>query len=201
MTLATSTPDLKDATEKATRLPVGVSSPLWMMIGGAAMMGAAVFWATRWMRPTNLEALLAAPRAAADDQVEAPDVVETAAAVIEATADAVVETMTEAVGTVVEALPDMDVVMDPVIEAPVLVAVDPDPLPAPEAPAAADDLTVLKGVGPKLAAALAERGVTRLAQIAAWTEAEVEALDKDMKLMGRIGREAWIEQARSFSAA
>lgn len=196
MTLATSTPALKEATEKAMRLPVGVTSPLWMMIGGAAMMGAAVFWATRWMRPTNLEAILPAPEAADAEAPETPEVVEAAVATVEAAADAVVETIATVAETVVEPVPEMEVVIDPVIAAPVVVAAEPEP----EAPAAPDDLTVLKGVGPKLAAALAERGVTRLAQIAAWTEAEVNALDKDMKLMGRIGREAWIDQARSLSA-
>ncbi|MBX3481611.1 MAG: hypothetical protein KF842_14555 [Caulobacter sp.] len=199
MTLATSTPALKDATEKAMRLPVGVTSPLWMMIGGAAMMGAAVFWATRWMRPTNLEAILAAPDSAPEPTAEptdAAEIVEAAAATMEAAADAAVETVSAVAETIIEPVPEMEVVIDPVIAAPVLVAATPEP--AAEEPAAPDDLTVLKGVGPKLAASLAERGVTRLAQIAAWTEAEVEALDKDLKLMGRIGREAWIDQAKAL---
>ena len=61
---------------------------------------------------------------------------------------------------------------------------------------AQDDLTRLTGIGPKLAIALAERGVTSFAQIAAWTDAEAAALDAEMKLMGRIARDAWIAQAR-----
>lgn len=67
--------------------------------------------------------------------------------------------------------------------------------------AAADDLTRLTGIGPKLAASLAARGVTRFADIAAWTAEDVEALDKDLRLMGRIGREGWIAQAKRLSEA
>ena len=51
MTLATSPVLLSADAEKALRLPIGAASPLWMMIGTAAMMGAVAFWATRWMRP------------------------------------------------------------------------------------------------------------------------------------------------------
>ena len=65
----------------------------------------------------------------------------------------------------------------------------------------ADDLTKLTGIGPKLAGLLAERGVTRFADIASWTAEDVAAFDKDMKLMGRIDREAWIAQARRYSGA
>ena len=51
MTLATSPVLLSADAEKALRLPIGAASPLWMMIGTAAMMGAVAFWSTRWMRP------------------------------------------------------------------------------------------------------------------------------------------------------
>ena len=34
----------------------------------------------------------------------------------------------------------------------------------------------------------------------AWTEEDVAGFDKDMKLMGRIGREAWIAQATRLAA-
>jgi|WetSurMetagenome_2_1015567.scaffolds.fasta_scaffold110106_1 predicted flap endonuclease-1-like 5' DNA nuclease len=62
--------------------------------------------------------------------------------------------------------------------------------------AAADDLTVLVGIGPKLAAALAERGVTRFAQIAAWTEEDLAVVDKALDLKGRAVRDAWVAQAK-----
>eukprot|EP01030_Chromulinospumella_sphaerica_P017905 gene17905-biopygen15811 len=72
-------PELDETTAKALRLPVGITSPLWMMIGGAAMIGAAVFWATKWMTPVNLEALLPAPKALPKPEPEVEAAIEKAA--------------------------------------------------------------------------------------------------------------------------
>jgi len=58
--------------------------------------------------------------------------------------------------------------------------VPPAPAPAPAAPTLAADLTQLKGLGPKLAATLAELGYTGIDQIAALTPAEAEALDAQL---------------------
>jgi predicted flap endonuclease-1-like 5' DNA nuclease len=71
------------------------------------------------------------------------------------------------------------------------------PAPAPSA-APGDDLGRLKGVGPKLVAALNAMGVTRYAQIAAWNEADVARVDAALPpaFQGRITRDNWIEQAR-----
>jgi len=63
-----------------------------------------------------------------------------------------------------------------------------------------DDLTQLVGVGPKLAAALAERGVTRFAQLAAWTTEELAAIDVALNLRGRAHRDNWVAQATAFAA-
>jgi len=63
-----------------------------------------------------------------------------------------------------------------------------------------DDLTRMVGIGPKLTLALAERGVTRFAQIAAWTEADLAEVDKALDLKGRAVRDAWVAQAKRFSA-
>jgi len=63
-----------------------------------------------------------------------------------------------------------------------------------------DDLTQMVGIGPKLSAALAERGVTRFAHIAAWTEADLAEVDKALDLKGRAVRDAWVAQAKRFSA-
>ncbi|NJC34550.1 putative flap endonuclease-1-like 5' DNA nuclease [Sphingomonas jejuensis] len=63
-----------------------------------------------------------------------------------------------------------------------------------------DDLTVMKGVGPKLAALLADLGVTRYAQIARWTEADLARVDERLgAFKGRPTRDRWIEQARLLS--
>jgi predicted flap endonuclease-1-like 5' DNA nuclease len=60
-----------------------------------------------------------------------------------------------------------------------------------------DDLTRLKGVGPKLAAQLAESGVTRYDQIARLNPNEVALLDERMgAFRGRIERDRLVEQAR-----
>lgn len=73
------------------------------------------------------------------------------------------------------------------------------PAPAPE-PASGDDLSRIKGVGPKLVALLQSLGVTSFAQIAAWDDAEIERIDAQLgTFAGRIRRDNWIEQARLLS--
>lgn len=60
-----------------------------------------------------------------------------------------------------------------------------------------DDLTRLKGVGPKLAAQLGNMGIASFAQIAAWDDAEINRVDAQLgRFQGRIRRDAWVEQAR-----
>ncbi|TMV13464.1 50S ribosomal protein L21 [Arenibacterium halophilum] len=63
----------------------------------------------------------------------------------------------------------------------------------------ADDLTKLSGVGPALEKKLHGAGVTTFAQIAAWTDADVAAMDEQLSFKGRIEREGWIEQAKELS--
>jgi len=200
----TLTPDA----EKALSFPVGAVSPLWLMFAGAAAAGAAVFWARAFFKPVNLEALtpLPAPEPEVVEAiVEAAEqsvllAVETTDGVVEAAAE-IADSVVEASGGAAEALvATAEVLLEPVIET---VEVSPAAVAqtAEAAPVIADDLTKLTGIGPKLASLLAERGVTRFADIAAWTEADVEQFDKDMKLMGRIGREAWIAQAQRLAAA
>jgi len=65
---------------------------------------------------------------------------------------------------------------------------------------ASDDLTLLAGIGPKLSAALAERGVTRFAQLAAWTEDDLAAIDAALNLRGRAHRDNWVAQAQALAA-
>jgi NADH-quinone oxidoreductase subunit E len=60
----------------------------------------------------------------------------------------------------------------------------------------ADDLKLLKGVGPKLEQTLHELGFYHFDQVAAWTEAEIAWVDTRLKFKGRIQRDGWIEQAR-----
>ena len=70
--------------------------------------------------------------------------------------------------------------------------------PSPDAPKAdgADDLTRIKGVGPKLANALRELGITSFAEIASWDEAEIDRVDAQLgRFQGRIRRDDWKTQA------
>ena len=62
---------------------------------------------------------------------------------------------------------------------------------------AADDLSRIKGVGPKLAALLSQLGITRFTQIAAWSEADIDRIDPRLgTFAGRIRRDNWVEQCR-----
>jgi large subunit ribosomal protein L21 len=71
---------------------------------------------------------------------------------------------------------------------------------AATAPAAgADDLKQLSGVGPALEKKMIEGGVTSFAQIAAWTEEDVAAMDEKLSFKGRIEREGWIAQAAELA--
>ena len=63
--------------------------------------------------------------------------------------------------------------------------------------AAGDDLTRIKGVGPKLVTLLHEQGVTRFDQIAGWSEADIDRVDSQLgRFQGRIRRDDWVSQAR-----
>ena len=65
----------------------------------------------------------------------------------------------------------------------------------------ADNLTRIKGLGPKIATLLRSLGVTRFDQIAAWSEADVARIDPQLGTFhGRIARDNWVEQARYLSA-
>ncbi|MEO0774041.1 MAG: 50S ribosomal protein L21 [Pseudomonadota bacterium] len=70
---------------------------------------------------------------------------------------------------------------------------------AKKADAAGDDLKQLSGVGPALEKKLHEAGVTTFAQVAAWTEDDVAAMDEKLSFKGRIEREGWIEQAKTLA--
>jgi NADH-quinone oxidoreductase subunit E len=68
---------------------------------------------------------------------------------------------------------------------------------AAEPAAARDDLTRLRGVGPGLARLLHGAGVTKLAQIAAWTEADIAAIAPVLRARpDRIRKEDWVGNAQ-----
>ncbi|KMS54045.1 hypothetical protein [Sphingobium cupriresistens] len=110
------------------------------------------------------------------------------------------------------------VVVEPVAPVEPIAPVEPvaEPMPAPEpvapspipvSPAIAavgdehDDLLRLKGVGPKLKTLLIELGVTRYAQIAAWGDADIAAIDAKLgNFKGRPVRDQWVDQAKYLAA-
>lgn len=66
----------------------------------------------------------------------------------------------------------------------------------PDGDGAADNLQMLKGVGPKLAALLQAEGLSRFDQIAALSPRQVEALDARLgAFKGRLVRDRVVEQA------
>ena len=68
------------------------------------------------------------------------------------------------------------------------------------APSVGDDLTRIKGLGPKLAATLQDMGVTTLSQIAQWDDAEIDRIDANLgRFQGRIRRDNWVDQAKYLS--
>jgi predicted flap endonuclease-1-like 5' DNA nuclease len=81
----------------------------------------------------------------------------------------------------------------------------PEPADAAEVPAKSetvsgeDDLTRIKGLGPKAEAALKAGGVTTFAQIAAWSDTDVEVWDDRINGRGRIERDSWVSQARDLA--
>lgn len=64
-----------------------------------------------------------------------------------------------------------------------------------------DTLTTLKGLGPKAESKLHELGVTTFAQIAAWDEGDIDAIDAQMgAFKGRIRRDQWVKQAKLLAS-
>lgn len=69
-----------------------------------------------------------------------------------------------------------------------------DQLPGASGPP--DDLLLLKGVGPKLAALLNERGLSRYDQIAKLSDGQADELDSSLgAFRGRLARDRIVEQA------
>jgi predicted flap endonuclease-1-like 5' DNA nuclease len=208
--------------EKGTNLLAGAASPLWLMFGGAAMAGATWWWwSARWREAVNVEALMVpglARTLPTPERVElalepvietlidpvteapvlAPVALETSApvtvaataatAVTETAAAAVQETLDTTQAIAAETKETLAAVAEPVLEA-VVETVQ----------STADDLTLLVGIGPKLAASLADLGVTRFAEIAAWGPKELADFDVKLSLKGRADRDAWVAQAKRLA--
>lgn len=80
-----------------------------------------------------------------------------------------------------------------------VVAVKAQPAPKPTPVKVWDDLTVIKGIGPKFAKTLNEHGITSYRQLAELSAADVATLEAKLGFSGRFEREGWIEQARALA--
>jgi predicted flap endonuclease-1-like 5' DNA nuclease len=202
--------------EKGPNLFAGAASPLWLIFGGAAMAGATWWWwSSRWREAVNLEAMMGAAPASKvvfDPVVEAPvaavEALDVPAQVAAATAE-ILQAPAEVAAAIVEAVVAPTETVSEEAEAAAIetaetVLAAPPPVveaAAEKVEAAPDDLTLLVGIGPKLAASLAELGVTRFAQIAAWGPEELGSFDKLLNLRGRAERDAWVAQAKRLASA
>ena len=74
------------------------------------------------------------------------------------------------------------------------------PVAAPAGEAKTDDLALISGVGPKILKSLNDLGYTSYAQIASLTPEEIEKIEAEIKMPGRIAREEWSEQAKELAA-
>lgn len=189
--------------EKGSYLFAGAASPLWAIFGGAAVAGASWWWwSARWREAINVEALLAPglalkviPESEPVAEVQAPVALEAPEPVIAAAtaetkvaAEAAQETLDTTQALVAETAETVKAAVEPVVEAAVETA-----------KTIADDLTVVVGIGPKLAASLAELGVTRFSELAAWGPAELADFDTKLNLKGRAERDAWVAQAKRLA--
>ena len=84
-----------------------------------------------------------------------------------------------------------------------------EPIPAPAPPTATpegdvlvvDDLSRIKGLGPKLQKLLPTLGLSTFAQIAALTDADLAELDTKLgAFAGRPAKDNWVEQAKYLAA-
>ena len=159
-----------------------------------------------------------AERAALTPTIESPVTLTSSSA---ASTPAAVTAAAAAPVAVLEADPEPELVVEanpepvPVVEAPEVEA-DPEPVvtEAAAAPAVgrvdssetaewrtveADDLKVIKGIGPKLESLLHEIGIRTYEQIAAFPADYIAQLDDFLSFTGRIERDQWVSQAGEFA--
>jgi large subunit ribosomal protein L19 len=65
---------------------------------------------------------------------------------------------------------------------------------------AADDVSLISGIGPKVKTQLAAEGITSLKQIAEMDDASIFALDEKLGLKGKSKKEKWVEVAKGLVA-
>ena len=63
-----------------------------------------------------------------------------------------------------------------------------------------DDLKQISGVGPVLEKKLNDLGITKFAQVAAFTPEDITKVDDALSFKGRIERDEWLDQAKKLAA-
>ena len=71
---------------------------------------------------------------------------------------------------------------------------------AAPAAAAGEDIELIAGIGPTLKKKLVAAGINGWKQVAEWSDADIERIDAELNLRGRIQREEWVEQAKELLA-
>jgi len=122
-----------------------------------------------------------------------------------------VEALETTLGQVLEQLAELTERVSSLAAAPTIAPVPDDeptaervapPSEAPTAPIGApDDLRKIKGIGPKYEKALHAAGVRTWAQIAAWSDADVDAIAERIGLKAaRIRKAEWVKKAQALVA-
>jgi large subunit ribosomal protein L21 len=87
----------------------------------------------------------------------------------------------------------------PKVEKPVK-AEKPAAAPTAEGGFSPNDISLIGGIGPTIEKKLRAAGINSWSDIAAWTDADVEKWNTELKLNGRATREEWVEQAKELLA-
>lgn len=175
-------------------MPTDMSASLPLILLGLVAFVLAVWVLTRLNRKAKVITDDSAPALVRDVLDEGAERAQRNQALIDAAPAAVKEAPAPAPEAAAEPTP---------VAAPVAAA-EPEAMAAPTpAPTDTDtdDLARIKGVGPKLVALLGELGITSTAQIAAWSDADVERIDAQLgRFKGRITRDQWVAQAQLLAA-
>lgn len=163
------------AGREAATFDIGLLAAFAYVVGvaaGSALKATAPATATRPRKPPVVVVRGAAPAPVAKPQAAAPPAVDAAA---RSTAQGA-----KGVGAVSRALP----------------GAPPPVLAAPRG--AADDLSRIKGLGPKSVEKLNALGVFHYDQIAAWNLDNAKWIGAAINAIGRVERDKWIQQARTL---
>ncbi len=211
--------DLSSTKPSPFAMPLALCAPLWPAYG--LFMGATLQWwalsrMARFASPTW--AFETRPKSEAPPVTPAAEPAAAAREVVEVSFDPAPGALLAPPAELEDAAPapPADVAAESIAEAVAFVEpsaameaeeVEPTtPEPEPAVAAASltaadvDELTLIRGIGPRVADALVARGVMTFAQLAAWTEKDMHHFDVEMKLLGRSKRYDFLGQAKALAS-